>query len=326
MDQFNATQQNDRRKSGWETSYSSTTTAEAEKRPGLRVKNTKATSYSNMSIGDVEKRLGFFLGSLNDKAISVEDMLVKFAHTAKAGPDDTLKTKEKVYQHLLEHIENERYPGEEGSEFKEANVHDLVHYAIGPILTDFRRRAGRDVRLRREKRIFSSDSTTGGYEDFVIMDEVSPMEENFVLVVEAKKTSLGRAVGQCLLAVKDMRDTNGGGKVYGFITTGEDWRMVVYDGSRFEMTEKFTILFQTMGKQRERWMRDYSALVDCMNVALSNGGIIGGKYPAEFFHDDLHVVTDFLLREYYWHGGPLECSESLDKKAIYRCAVFCIMI
>ena len=85
-----------------------------------------------------------------------------------------------------------------------------------------------------------------------MMDVVSEVKASFVLVVEVKRLSLGGVVGLCLLAVKDMRDTNGGGKVFGFTTTGEDWRMVVCDGNRFEMTERFTILFDTMDEQRER--------------------------------------------------------------------------
>ena len=73
--------------------------------------------------------------------------------------------------------------------------------------------------------------------------------------------------------MKDMRDNNGGGTVYGFITTGDTWRMASYDGA-FQITEKMEILFDTMGEGKERWMKDYSVLVDCMNVALTNGGIV----------------------------------------------------
>lgn len=70
-------------------------------------------------------------------------------------------------------------------------------------------------------------------------------------VVGAGRSSLGGAVRLWLLAVKDKRVTDGGGKVFSFETTGEDWQMVVHDGSRFKMAERFTVLFHTMGKQRE---------------------------------------------------------------------------
>jgi len=43
---------------------------------------------------------------------------------------------------------------------------------------------------------------------------------------------------QCLLAMKDMRDNNGVGKVYGFITIGDSWRMFSYNGTEWQMSGK----------------------------------------------------------------------------------------
>ena len=37
--------------------------------------------------------------------------------------------------------------------------------------------------------------------------------------------SLGQAMGSCLLAMKDMGDSNQVGVVYGFVTTGDCWRL-----------------------------------------------------------------------------------------------------
>ena len=59
------------------------------------------------------------------------------------------------------------------------------------------------------------------------------MEEKFVLIFEGKRSSVGEAMKQCLLALQDARDNNGEGKVYGFITVGDHWRMLCYDGSKF---------------------------------------------------------------------------------------------
>ena len=55
----------------------------------------------------------------------------------------------------------------------------------------------------------------------------------------------------------------------------DSWRiMVSYDGTyAFKITEKMELLFGTMDGDKRRWMEDYSVLVDCLNVALSNGGI-----------------------------------------------------
>jgi len=174
----------------------------------------------------------------------------------------------------VEHFEMEGFPGEEEPDFKEANINDLIHAILSPIVTDFRRQTGYNIRLRREKQILSVDCETGGFEEFVMMDVISVTEENFVFVIEGKRSSLGQAMKQCLLSMKDMRDNNKTGEVYGFITTGDDWRMVAYDGSKFQVTNKFTVLFDTMHKERSKWMEHYSVLVDCMYVALNNGGVV----------------------------------------------------
>ena len=94
---------------------------------------------------------------------------------------------------------------------------------------------GRNIRLSREKEIIANDNETGGNEDFVVMDRISAEEQTFVLIMEAKKSYTGEAMKQCLLGMKDARDNNGGGIVYGFVTAGEHWEMIRYDGSTFEM-------------------------------------------------------------------------------------------
>jgi len=50
--------------------------------------------------------------------------------------------------------------------------------------------------------------------------------------------------------VMDRRD--GGGKAYGFLTTGEDWHMLCYDGTSFQVTNKFLATFYTMGDAKDR--------------------------------------------------------------------------
>ena len=62
------------------------------------------------------------------------------------------------------------------------------------------------------------------------MDLIKLKQEEYILIVAAKRTSVGQAMKQCLLAMKDdMHDTNGDqGSIYGFVTTGKSWRMVKY--------------------------------------------------------------------------------------------------
>src|SRR5258706_9700989 len=81
-----------------------------------------------------------------------------------------------------------------------------------------KRSTGRNMLLRREKEGVSTDFETGGKEEFIVMDLISVMERNFVLIIEAKRSSLADAMKQCLLSMKDMGDGNG---VYGFTTIGE---------------------------------------------------------------------------------------------------------
>lgn len=52
---------------------------------------------------------------------------------------------------------------------------------------------------------------------------------------------------------------------------GQQW------GASFRMTRKIDILFGGMGQvegDKEAWMKDNSVLVDCLNVALRDGGIM----------------------------------------------------
>ncbi|RPB26528.1 hypothetical protein L211DRAFT_770070, partial [Terfezia boudieri ATCC MYA-4762] len=104
------------------------------------------------------------------------------------------------------------------------------------------------------------------------VDLVSVAEERFVLIVEAKRSSLGQAMKQCLLAMKDMRDNNGEGEVYGFVTTGESWQVVIYDGVTFQLSGKVDLVFPWMGQAKQKWMKECGIIVDCINMALTNGG------------------------------------------------------
>jgi len=79
---------------------------------------------------------------------------------------------------------------------------------------------------------------------------------------------------QILLAMKDASDNNGGGIIYGFVAAGQVWQMLSYDGASFRMTREITVVFNGMDEDEESWMKEGSVLVDCMFVALSNGGIV----------------------------------------------------
>ena len=70
------------------------------------------------------------------------------------------------------------------------------------------------------------------------------------------------------------------------------------DYTSFEQTEEMHVLFDSMGKNQQRWITHHSALMDCINFALETGGI---------------VETDMLVEEYVfefgWPGWDMEMWE-----------------
>jgi hypothetical protein len=232
-------------------------------------------TYSSMTQEQAEDRLGFTFRSLNENAILVDNMLANVKNRLEGEVLEA--TKEMVYDYILQYLLVEGYPTHADEDFKEAGIKDLVLYIIGPILGDFIRLTGhKSVKLLREKEIVSSDGVTRGTEEFVMVDLIGVGVKKYIFIVVPKSTSLGLAMKECLLAMKDMRDNNGGGEVYGFITIGEYWRMLRYDGKEFCITRDIHVLFQGMDQEKEKanWMKDYSVIVDCMYVALSKGGIV----------------------------------------------------
>ncbi|KAF8416251.1 hypothetical protein EV426DRAFT_578791 [Tirmania nivea] len=182
-------------------------------------------------------------------------------------------TKEEVYKSIVRYLAVTT-PMVDFKEFKEANVCDLVLPTILPVLYDFKEKAPRKrVTVMREKQVVSEDSEVGGFEEFVVMDVISIMAERNILIFEAKRESLGAAMGQCLLAMKDLRDGNKGGMIYGFVTTGDVWRMLSYDGATFQVTDRLFMVFDLMRDDKVKWIREYSLVVDCLYAALSKGGV-----------------------------------------------------
>ena len=71
----------------------------------------------------------------------------------------------------------------------------------------FIRKTGRKgIQLYREKEIIVTDEEKGGYEEFVVVDLISVTKGRYVFVVEGRRSCVGKAMSQCLLAMKDMRD------------------------------------------------------------------------------------------------------------------------
>ncbi|KAG0138282.1 hypothetical protein HOY82DRAFT_534939 [Tuber indicum] len=134
--------------------------------------------------------------------------------------------------------------------------------------------------LLREREITSKAKSKRGMKQFIVRDYISLTDERYIIVVGSKREALAEARKQCFLALRDMRDDAGGGTVYGFVTTGEYWNMITFDG-QFQIGQTLPLLFETMTKDEHKSLEDYSILVDCFHVALTNApqdpvGIVGG--------------------------------------------------
>lgn len=226
-----------------------------------------------MTLDDAQERLGFRIEDLQE--IEVATMLGSDKDQIKEdlSEKDVSRIKDEVYGVILQYLDMEGYPSE-GNGRNECNVCDLVLYVVGPVLSSYHRKTSRNVRLWREREILSVDHQTGGRVEFVIVELVDVGKQNFILLVEAKRSSLAKAEKQLLLSLKDLRDNNGSGEVYGFATIGESWRMFKYDGVSFCKTEKMDILFEPMKNNKKRWLKNCSELIDCIIMAMRNGGMV----------------------------------------------------
>jgi len=221
--------------------------------------------YYKMSIDEAEVKLGVTLTPIGvpiNKMIRERSVLLQ--------KDTVLEIKNKVYEGLVNYLNVAGYPTEACKDFNTLNINDIVAFTIYPILALFKRKTSRRLHLSREKEISTMGPYTIAMEDFVVCECISVGKKNYVAMVDVKKVSLGEARKQCFLAMKDMRDSNGGGIVYGFITNGDSWRMISFNGE-FEISEKIELIFDSMAQDKNRWMKDYSILIDCLNVALSEG-------------------------------------------------------
>jgi len=223
-------------------------------------------AYLKMSRIDIAKRIGMTMRRLASTAVTVEEM-VPVGYILE---DNYKSTKEEVYKQLVRYLRIEAHYWISGTE---VNISDLVYAIISPILNDFICKTGRDtVYLERERGVAFVECNSEGYEVVVVVDKIFVTKERYILVIEAQtEVSLSAAVGPCLLTLKDMHDDSGtGGIVYGFVTTGDTWRMLSYDGRVPKMTNRIGVVFDTMARDKEKWMKEFSVLVGCVYAALDN--------------------------------------------------------
>ena len=80
--------------------------------------------------------------------------------------------------------------------------------------------------------VISTDEETGGKEEFVVLDYIAVNAERFVLIFEAKRSAT--------MTNSASHEDGDSGIIYGFVTTGADWRMVRYDGIQMKNGRSIT--------------------------------------------------------------------------------------
>ncbi|KAF8420105.1 hypothetical protein EV426DRAFT_719599 [Tirmania nivea] len=178
---------------------------------------------------DTENRLGFKFQRFEiNKAVDL-DFIRSVAESESEGVGQKVfkEIKEMVYNRILEFLDTE---------------------ALLCIFLSERGYAGRDIIIEREREISSEHAEVSGNLDFVLIDLITPAGSkddyvsNYVLVVECERSSYAAAKRRRMLSMKDMRESNGGGD-YDFVTTGEDWQLIHYNGV-FTQSEKFMAVFR----------------------------------------------------------------------------------
>ena len=192
------------------------------------------------------------------------------------GSDAIKRTKEKVYARIVEYLELKAYPLGHLSNFTENAIHDLVLSILSPILADFKKETGHNIQLQRKAELIWIDSETRHFEEqqFIMVDKISIKKQSFVLIIEGDLDCHRDMIKLCCLMMRDMWNNNRKGEVYGFVTSGDIWKIMRYDGTTFQMAEKFYAKFSSMGKAKDRWMKENSILVDCITAALRSGGTL----------------------------------------------------
>ncbi|KAJ3209782.1 hypothetical protein HK099_008433 [Clydaea vesicula] len=117
-------------------------------------------------------------------------------------------------------------------------------YRIG----HFKRQEQRQgIKLRREKMIVAKDKESGGFEESSIVDTISEIPEEPIIVVECKSENVKRCFKQCILAFKDVYDKSNKPS-YGILSTGVSWSFIKYSDN--DISEEVTTIFPRMSQQK----------------------------------------------------------------------------
>ena len=231
--------------------------------PSPKRKRKYATSFSNVSQEEAESTLGLELADFYYHQTPLGQFV-----TAKA-PDEL---KKKIFERLMDCILSEGFPEATISPMNESVVTDNVGIILQAMVSHFVRVIGRSVlKLSREKQIISKDEQVGGNMEFIVTHSISTRKIRYVLVVEAKRDSLGKGLIQLLLALKSISEINNDQQmVYGFLTTGIDWQLVTSDGGTWKLSRPSTLLIGNMDANEAEWLRDNTQILDVLYSIFSS--------------------------------------------------------
>lgn len=221
-------------------------------------------SYSNVTQEKAEERLNVRFSDLINESKKVDKMINKVQIT------NITETKEKVYDRLVDRLLAEGYPEASITPYKEATVTDFVGDILTTVVSSFKRIKNKNtIFIHREKEIVSIDGETGGTEEFVIVDIISVTQTKDILIVESKRENLIQGIKQCLLSLKDSWDNNKDNKpIYGLLTDGIDWRLIIYDSEKIQISSKFSTLSEDMYTEKDEWINEKSKIVDVIYFIL----------------------------------------------------------
>jgi len=188
------------------------------------------------------------------------------------GEEEIQQIKEKIYGRIVEYGDGEDFPAEANPDFGIANVEDLVYTIVNPIITAFKRTT-RQKSFSTKKAITALGSNASSYLHPVKTNIIGLESQEFIVLVETMSESLGEAMLLCMLTMKDLAEDNSIFVVCGFVTTGEFWEMVRFDGRVFTPTETLQVLFSTMAQDKESRLKEAAIVVDCLHLALRSGGL-----------------------------------------------------
>ncbi|CAF1375526.1 unnamed protein product [Adineta ricciae] len=229
----------------------------------LRSEKKYLTSYSDVSQEEAEEILGFKFNTFYRSQIPIENFITKSA---------PVELKRKIFDRLIDCIESEGFPEATIAPMNEAVITDNVGMILITIVSYYRRTMHRyDIELTREKQIISKDKEFGGNMEFVVTQIMNSANTRYLLVVEAKRDSLGKGLTQLLLTLKSMWNINDDHKmVYAFVTTAINWQLVTYDGQTWKLSDSSTILLGNMEQREEQWLENNTQLLDAIYTILSS--------------------------------------------------------